>query len=317
MLELERRYQTRVFLFQDDDFPLWGAVGRRWASELCARMQESGLSERAIWKISCRAEYVEDGLFSMLREAGLFLVYMGIESGTEAGLEVLHKQMTVKQNLAAVETLKRQGILLGYGFMLFDPSTTFESVRENIEFLRRIVGDGSSAAVFSRMLPYGGTPIRDQLRNEGRLRGDVTRPDYEFLDPRLGEFYHTLTRLTRPWIHGEGLSYQLNYILDEFYAVRRLVPGVEGVAAYAAALNSMARDSNERLFGLVEQVADAFECGDRPDVDADEIRAFCEKNIARLIDMRNGFVADNIYVLRDASLADRAAGGQVMAPQVH
>ena len=54
-----------------------------------------------IWKISCRAEYVEQDLFSKLRDAGLFLVYMGIESGVDAGLEVLHKQMTVgEQNLA-------------------------------------------------------------------------------------------------------------------------------------------------------------------------------------------------------------------------
>jgi hypothetical protein len=32
------------------------------------------------------------------------------------------------------------------------------------------------------MLPYGGTPIRDRLAKEGRLRGDLTRPDYDFLE---------------------------------------------------------------------------------------------------------------------------------------
>jgi hypothetical protein len=39
-----------------------------------------------------------------MREAGLFLVYMGIESGVESGLDVLFKQMTVEQNLDAVAT---------------------------------------------------------------------------------------------------------------------------------------------------------------------------------------------------------------------
>ena len=37
----------------------------------------------------------------LLRDAGLFLVYMGIESGNESGLEVLFKEMTVAENLAA------------------------------------------------------------------------------------------------------------------------------------------------------------------------------------------------------------------------
>jgi hypothetical protein len=34
-------------------------------------------------------------MFAMLREAGLFLVYMGVESGVEAGFEVLKKEMTI------------------------------------------------------------------------------------------------------------------------------------------------------------------------------------------------------------------------------
>jgi hypothetical protein len=47
-----------------------------------------------------------------------------------------------------------------YRFMLFDPSSTFESIWTNVQFLRSIVGDGSMAATFSRMLPYDGTPSK-------------------------------------------------------------------------------------------------------------------------------------------------------------
>jgi anaerobic magnesium-protoporphyrin IX monomethyl ester cyclase len=316
MLYLERFHQVRVFLFQDDDFPLWGARGRRWATELANRMRESGLANRTLWKISCRAEYVETELFSMLRDAGLFLVYMGIESGVDAGLDVLFKQMTVQQNLTGVRTLKDLGILFGYGFMLFDPSSSFDSIRENIKFLRQIVGDGSAAAAFSRMLPYGGTPIRDRLQKEGRLRGSLTDPDYEFLDLRLNKYHKALSSAVRPWIHGEGLSYQLNYAWDELEAVRRLVTGVEGVEPYRAALRSLTRDSNERLFRLVEESSTAFEAGDGMMLDPLATRAYCEGNVARLVALRNSFIADNIYLLQDASRLD-CTSGPVIAPQLH
>jgi radical SAM superfamily enzyme YgiQ (UPF0313 family) len=316
MLDLERKYGVRVFLFQDDDFPLWKAVGRRWATELTVRLHESGLAERTIWKISCRAEYVEPELFAMLRDAGLFLVYMGIESGTEAGLDVLHKQISAERNLEAIETLKRLGIAFGYGFMLFDPSTTFESIRENLHFLRKMVGDGSAGAVFSRMLPYGGTPIRDQLQKEGRLRGDITRPDYVFLDPRINDFHRELIGIVRPWVHGEGLSYQLSYVVDEFEMICRLVPGVTDVEAYRASLKALTRQSNERLLGLVEHFAESFAAGDPSVPDRDEIRDYCETSIARLIEVRNQFIAENIYLLRDASEA-ACPSGPVLAPQVH
>jgi anaerobic magnesium-protoporphyrin IX monomethyl ester cyclase len=106
MLYLLQHHNVRVILFQDDDFPLWGSAGRRWADELVARMYDAGLVDRIIRKISCRAEYVEYELFRKLRDAGLFLVYMGLESGTEQGLRVLNKEMSVQENLAAVRILK-------------------------------------------------------------------------------------------------------------------------------------------------------------------------------------------------------------------
>ena len=316
MLHLEEHHGVRVFLFQDDDFPLWGPVGRRWADELVDGLQQSGLADRTVWKISCRAEYVEPDLFAKLRDAGLFLVYMGLESGVEQGLKVLNKQITVEQNLFAVQTLKQLGIQVSYGFMLFDPSSSFESIRQNIGFLRQIVGDGSAGAAFSRMLPYGGTPIRDLLRLEGRLRGDLTHPDYDFLDLRLNEYYPLLHQAVRPWIHNQGLSYELNYAWDELEMVSRLVPQVRGQEPYRRALRLLAAESNERLFGLVEESSSAFERGDGWQVDPISVNDYCETGRSRLLDRRNAFVAKNVELLMEAVNPD-CASGPVLAPQVH
>ena len=315
MLHLHNDYRVRVFLFQDDDFPLWGKVGRRWADELADRIRDSGLTDRTVWKISCRGEYVDPELFSNLRDAGLFLVYMGIESGVEQGLKILNKEMTAQENFAAVQTLKQLGILFSYGFMLFDPSSTFDSVRENINFLRQIVGDGSAAATFCRMLPYGGTPIRDLLQREGRLRGDLTHPDYDFLDRRLNEYHRLLDQTVRPWIYNQGISNELNYAWDELETVRRLVPGIQGIDGYVASLQSLTKESNEQLFQLVEESSFAFERGDRTALDPGAVRKYCEQIRTRLVSMRNNFVAENIYLLRDAS--QDGANRPVIAPQIH
>ena len=316
MLELRRSHGVRVFLFQDDDFPLWGRKGRRWADELIGRMHDSGLADNSIWKISCRAEYVEPELFAAMREAGLFLVYMGIESGNDTGLEILFKQMTIDQNLDAIATLKRLDITYSYGFMLFDPSSTFESVRQNIGFLRRIVGDGSAPAVFSRMLPYGGTPIRDQLAKEGRLRGDLTHPDYDFLDPRLNQYYRALSDTVRPWIHNKGLSNQLSYAWDEIETFARLTPNLSGAKTYRKALAKLTAQANEHLFRLVEESSLAFEEGDQSMLDPKSIAAYCQRMQTRLVDLRNLFVADNLDPLTDGINAD-CTSGPVLRPQVH
>jgi anaerobic magnesium-protoporphyrin IX monomethyl ester cyclase len=317
MLELNHEHGVRIFLFQDDDFPLWGRAGRRWVDELTARLRDSRLADHAIWKISCRAEYVEPELFAELRDAGLFLVYMGIESGVEAGLEVLHKQMTVEQNRAGVRVLKELGVLFSYGFMLFDPSSTFDSVRENLAFLREIVGDGTAGASFCRMLPYGGTPIRDRLQAEGRLRGNITRPDYEFLDPRLNEYYRRLHAAARAWLDGGGLSHELNWAREELETARRLVGNLGGVEDYTQALTALTAESNERLFALVEDSSRAFEAQeDASMLDPAASREDCECIRVRLLDLRNAFVSENVDVLL-AELNTGVIRGPVGVPQVH
>jgi hypothetical protein len=200
--------------------------------------------------------------------------------------------------------------------MLFDPSSTFGSVRETLGFLRQIVGDGTAAATFCRMLPYGGTPIREFLAREGRLRGDLTHPDYDFLDTRLNEYYHRLHETIRPWMHNYGLSNELNYAWDETAAVRRLVPRVTGIDEYASDLRAITREANERLFRLVEESMDAFLHGRRTPLDADAVNLYCDQVQARLVRRRNQFVADNIYELMD-TVAPESAQAPVMAPQVH
>ena len=316
MKQLIEEFGVTVFLFQDDDFPLWGRAGKVWVLELVDELHRQGLVGRCIWKISCRADYVEPELFATLRDAGLYLVYMGLESGSEEGLATLNKKITAETNLRAVRILKDLGLLYEYGFMLFDPSSTFESVRVNVRFLREFLGDGSGGAVFCRMMPYGGTPIRDQLRAEGRLKGDVRHPDYDFLDLRLNRYHALLDDAVAAWIHGHGLSHQLNWAWHEVFIVERLVGHLPGIADYSRALAALTQRSNEALFSIVEETSLAYEQGQRhPMLSKDQTQPICDAIHTQLLDLRNEAIALHEDVLMEA-LAKRQITGPVTAPQI-
>lgn len=313
MVALHEERDISIFLFQDDDFPLFGKVWRRWANEFVDELYRANLPGRAIWKINCRADAVEPELFARMRDAGLYIVYMGLESGTEEGLKVLHKQITVEQNLRAVRILKDLGLMFEFGFMLLDPSSTFASVRGNIDFLRAIVGDGSAGATFCKMLPYDGTPIKDDLERTGRLRGDVCTPDYDFFDPRLDEFYRTLTRTidVSGWVHGhKALSPQLNWALNEAAILQHLFPALPGMAGYRARLRAIVAQSNELLFAVVENFAAVHADGAAIAYTPDTLQHHAEDFLERLLDERNRFVAGHQEALLGAlsrPLASRAA----------
>jgi hypothetical protein len=294
MLYEERN--SRIFLFQDDDFPIVGPVWRRWTLDFVDELYRRDLVGKVIWKINCRADVVETELFEMLRDAGLYLVYMGLESGSEEGLSVLNKGLSVEQNINAVNTLKNIGLMFQYGFMLFDPSTTFNSVRENLDFLRTITRDGDLAATFCRMLPYDGTAIKDQLAAEGRLRGDVTNPDYDFLDPRLDGFFREVNETLNMvgWIHGvRSLSPQLDWAWHEVAIIERMFKGVTGFEFYRDRLSSITKSANEMLFDLVEEMSFAHETGRAGTYDTDEIEFECHGLNDKLLAARNEFVYSN------------------------
>jgi radical SAM superfamily enzyme YgiQ (UPF0313 family) len=315
MRQLREERGVRIVLFQDDDYPLWGRPGRRWVLELVDELDRAGLVGEVVWKISCRAEYVEPELFGTLRDAGLMLVYMGLESGTDAGLEVLNKQITKETNAEAIAILKSLGVLYEYGFMLFDPSSTFASIRENVGFLRGLVGDGSAGATFCRMLPYGGTPIRDTLRAEGRLRGDVTRPDYDFLDLRLNEYHRLLDAAVGGWIHGEGVSHQLNWAWNEITVIERVVGHLEGIGRYRRELAALTAASNDELFDYVLETSLAFEAGDPSPLRSSRPGDVCAQVQEDLLRIRNAFVARHQDRLLEAIAATRVTG-PIVSPQI-
>ena len=293
MRALHEERGITIFLFQDDDFPLFGPVWHRWAGEFVSEMHKSGLVGRVIWKMNCRADVVEPEMFSTMRDAGLYLVYMGLESGSEEGLKTLHKQVTVEQNIRAVEILKQIGLMFEFGFMLFDPSSTFESIRENVRFLRTIVGDGSAGAVFCRMLPYDGTPIKDDLERAGRLRGDVCNPSYDFLDPRLDAFYAELARTVdvTGWVHGyRALSPQLNWVWHEIAILDRLFPQLPGMQVYKQRVQAITRESNEMLFHVVEDLSCVYSDGAANMLSTPVLQAHCRRWIDDLVRERNDFV---------------------------
>lgn len=217
--EMAALYETRgvsIFLFQDDDFLATGRRARTWAEELADAVVERGLAGKIAFKISCRSDEIREDNMRKLMAAGLTHVYMGVESGDETSLRNMNKMLKPEAHLEAGRILKSLGLSFDFGFMLLEPYSTFETVRNNITFLEEFVGDGWTVVPFCRMLPYAGTPIRARLEAEDRLGGTPFEPDYNFLDPKLDLFYDwMLQTFYQRNFTSEGLCHILRVLLFE------------------------------------------------------------------------------------------------------
>lgn len=210
MESLFRENRCSIFLFHDDDFPIRTKSGLNWVSSFCYEIERIGLKDKIMWKINCRPDEVNEESFLLMKKNGLFLVFLGIEDGTDNGLSALNKNMSVEECLNGISILRRLGIEFDFGFMLFQPSTTFISLNENLSFLRQICGDGYAPITFNRLLPSYGTRIEKELLNSGRLKFKDGAYDYEFIDEAMNKYYGYIMSCFNEWLrdpHGiENIS---------------------------------------------------------------------------------------------------------------
>jgi radical SAM superfamily enzyme YgiQ (UPF0313 family) len=263
--EMNRLHESTgasIFLFQDDDFPVWGSFGRNWIQQFITSLRETGLYGHVLWKVNCRADEVEPELFGQMRDAGLYMVYLGIESGNEEGLKTLNKRLSPADSIRAVQTIRSLGLAFAYGFMLFDPSSTFASIRRNVEFLRHLTADGDVPVTFCRMLPYAGTPIEARLKAENRFRGDALDPGYEFLDPRISELFEALSPMTAAWFQGpDSVANQVYFAWQELWVLKRAFKTIE-LDAYERLLRFTTSAYNETVLRITQELIDQHELSD-------------------------------------------------------
>jgi radical SAM superfamily enzyme YgiQ (UPF0313 family) len=238
MLDLFRTRGVATFLFQDDDFLATGRRARTWALELADEIAKTEMRGRVALKISCRSDEVHEDSMRALRDlGGLSHVYLGIESGDADALVHLNKQLKPEAHLRAVAVFRRLDLSFDFGFMLLEPYSQLTHVRNNIDFLEQLVGDGWSVASFCRTLPYAGTPLKDKLLSEGRLLGTPFEPDYRFLDERLDLFYDwMLVTFRRRNFTDEGLCHLLRVLQFELHqraaGRRRATPAEKAYGRY-------------------------------------------------------------------------------------
>jgi radical SAM superfamily enzyme YgiQ (UPF0313 family) len=259
---LHKEHDCSIFLFHDDDFPGADRNGGEWAQRFCDSLINTGLAKDVMWKISCRCDEVKAERFSRLAEAGLCSVYVGIESGTDQGLRLMNKHIDAATSLRAVETLKDLHIAWDYGFILFDPLTTYETLLQNLDFLESICADGSTPLLTGgKLIPYAETRIERLLAQENRLSGRGEWQDYHFLDPTLDRLYSFFVDVLSDWLEGRSGVLNRSWLLRCYLDIcKKYLPGVP-IADLQAQSVQLIAGSNEFLLNEIRKMAALFARG--------------------------------------------------------
>lgn len=208
LVYLKEHFNITTVLFSDDNIIGPGNYGTDRVRNIAEGIIEKGLGIN--FRILCRAEALLDKnaeLISLLKRAGLERVIVGIESGCPAGLKLLNKKTTVNQNLKAAKLLTKNDVALEAGFIMFHPYVTFEELKENASFLKKI-DQVSFYRLTSRLALYNGAPLINRLKQDNLLNRefDYRSPfGYKFQDQMIGVLADSFGKLGS-WFYYENME---------------------------------------------------------------------------------------------------------------
>lgn len=144
--------------FHDDTF----GVTRNYIQRLCAAIQE--VCPNVLWSCETHANLIDEDTVRTMKDAGCFLIQMGVESGNNEMLKKIGKNITIEKAFAAAEIIKKQGITLHVFFMSGFPDETIESFNDTKAAMLKMDPD---TIIYSLFTPYPGTQLFDDLKATG------------------------------------------------------------------------------------------------------------------------------------------------------
>ena len=154
-------YSVDYFTFHDDIFTL----DREWTKSFLARYKkEIGLPFECNLRVGINCD---DEIIGLLKDAGCFLVKIGLESGSDhVRVDILNRRMKNADIIDTFKRFKKHGIKVMSFVMMGFPNETVSDFLETADLVSKIDPDEYALYIF---YPYPGTRLYEYCRKHRLL----------------------------------------------------------------------------------------------------------------------------------------------------
>ena len=135
-------------------------------------------------------------LLTLLKNAGLREVFIGFESGCSDQISRYNKKTTYYKSLQATKLLQSVGIDLDVGFIFFDPNSTLDELRINIDFIEKLKINMNHSRLVKRLRLQPYTVLGDSYAQikKHNLNLNLVCYEYDFVDERVAGVYSIFSK---------------------------------------------------------------------------------------------------------------------------
>ena len=161
----------------------------RRAKEICRSIIRSGLDVSWYPRGGIRVDRVDEEIFVLMKQAGVWHVAFGVESGVQEVLDAVQKQITPDKIRRAITLARKAGLETEGYFMLGLPGDTAETIEETVRFSTSLDLDYAKYAI---TVPLPGTPLFDDWDRAGVIKTkDWSKLQFERV-PALGAEWRSI-----------------------------------------------------------------------------------------------------------------------------
>jgi radical SAM superfamily enzyme YgiQ (UPF0313 family) len=159
MQDLNHRYGTVSFHLTHDMF----TVDRKRVVDVCETLIAAGSPFE--WSCSARTDCVDRELLRLMRKAGCFDIFFGIETGSQQMQKVIQKDLDMERVREIFGETDAAGLKSTASIIVGYPEETPEDLRESVRFYGDMLRYTSVEPQFNILSPLAATPMTEQFRH--------------------------------------------------------------------------------------------------------------------------------------------------------
>jgi radical SAM superfamily enzyme YgiQ (UPF0313 family) len=211
---LVERFGADAVEFFDNSF----FVDEARVADFAERIKPLRIGWWAEARIDTLAAY-QEATWTLLRDSGLRMVFMGAESGSDETLKRMNKggRASIDRTLFIAEKMKKYGIIPEFSFVLGNPPDAEADARNTLAFVRRLKAVNPAAEIILYL--YAPVPQDGELYAEAEREG-FRFPETleEWVGPEWREFSER-RNVKAPWLTGglRGRIRDFECVLNAYY----------------------------------------------------------------------------------------------------
>ncbi len=166
------------------------------AQQVCKAMIAGGMGDKVRWYAYCAPTPFDEESATLMKRAGCAGINFGVDSACDSILRNLGRHFTASDLHLSSQLCRRHQIPFMYDLLMGGPGETYGTIRETIDFVRRLEPDCVGISMGLRVYPE--TPLAHLIQSHGKMEENPellgeTRDNSEFMrpvfyiSPELGE----------------------------------------------------------------------------------------------------------------------------------